>query len=138
MNIIESLFLCNINTSFIANLSEMLSKKDIFQNFKRRHSWRSTEVFPGTIWFSNKRCLLNAFVSVCILFLVMMNVKVYKISLFACKLSSQNITQSCCETQNETDDKLCSLVTAKVSLEDIPLRSYISHYWYWRYFLWNW
>lgn len=95
----------------------MLSKKDILQNFRERHGQRPIEVFPGTIRFSNKCCLLNISVSVCILFLVVMNVNVYKTSLFACKLSSQDLIQSFYETQNKTDDELCSLVTAKVSLK---------------------
>lgn len=116
MNLIETLFFHSINNSLITNLSEMLSKEDILQNFKRGPDWRPTEVFSGTIQFSNKCCLLNAFGSVCILFLAMMNVNVYETFFFACKLSSQNIIQSCCETRYKIDE-LCPLVTAKVSLK---------------------
>lgn len=86
MNLIESLFFHSINNSLITNLSEMLSKEDILQNFKRGPDWRPTEVFSGTIQLSNKCCLLNAFGSVCILFLAMMNVNVYETFFFCLQI----------------------------------------------------
>lgn len=103
-NFVEKLLFGIINTSSITYLSEILSKEDILQNFKRNHGWSPTEAFCVTIWFSNKCWLLNAFVIVYILFLVVTNVDVYKASLFVSKASCWSGIQFCCEAENKTND----------------------------------